>query len=111
MITQVTFAATRCSRSARIWLVVAPHAVTVAAVARRPWPCTRIQTLASFFEQSIPAHRGCITSITHHLNLMYRNLLLWRVFRGGRESNRILTLVLDGNIHGSRGQDAPSTPS
>ena len=64
--TQLTFCAIRCSRSARTWLVVAPHVLTVADLARPLWPWTRTQTFASFFEQSIPAHRGCLISITHH---------------------------------------------
>jgi hypothetical protein len=48
--------------------VVAPHVDTVDDARLRPWPGIRTQTFASFFEQSIPAHRGCTTSIqTHHL--------------------------------------------
>jgi hypothetical protein len=46
-------------------LVIAPHVVTVDDVRRPPLPWTRMQTFASFLEMSIPAHRGCTTSITH----------------------------------------------
>src|SRR6476619_7270254 len=63
MTMQVTRSATRCSRSARIWRVVAPHVVTVSTVLRRPDPARRMHTLASLFAISIPAHREWITSI------------------------------------------------
>ena len=79
--THVTFSATRCSRNARICDVVAPHVVTVDDARLRPWPAIRTQTFASFFEQSIPAHRGCTTSTqTHHLPTG----LTKEVFRGER---------------------------
>jgi hypothetical protein len=44
-------------------LVIDPHVVTVDVVRRPGPPWTRTQTFASFFEMSIPAHRGCTTSI------------------------------------------------
>jgi hypothetical protein len=37
--------ATKWSRSARIWLVIESHVVTVSTVLRRPAPATRTQTL------------------------------------------------------------------
>jgi hypothetical protein len=38
--------------------VIDVHVVTVDDVALRPRPCTRTHTLASFFDTSMPAHRG-----------------------------------------------------
>ncbi len=60
----MTFASIRCSRNASTWLVTDPHVVTVSVALRRPDPGTRTQTFASRLEMSIPAHRGCTTSIT-----------------------------------------------
>src|ERR1700757_4003200 len=54
--------AIRCSRNARIWVVIEPQVVTVSTVLRRPAPATRTHTLASLFEISSPAQRACTTS-------------------------------------------------
>src|SRR5450755_2541355 len=64
MITTVTCWAARWSRNARIWLVIDPHVVTVDEVFRPLPPWMRMQTFASRLETSMPAHRGCTTSMT-----------------------------------------------
>ena len=74
-------------------MVIAPHVVTVDVVSPG-LALDRMQTFASFLETSIPAHRGCTTSITHH-HLRRggprndRNSLLGCVFRGGRSETGI----------------------
>src|SRR5574337_929293 len=92
MTAQVMCSATRCSRNARIWLVIELQVVTVSTVLRRPTPATRTHTLASFFEISSPAHRACTTSMTlDSLPTAYRVSVAGRA--GRFES---LTLGLDG---------------
>ena len=55
--TSDTCSATRCSRNAKIWFVVAAQVRTVSTVFRRPEPVIRMQTFASRFDTSIPAQR------------------------------------------------------
>lgn len=62
--TNVTWAPTRCSRSANTWLVTEPHVVTVDVVPARPPPAIRTQTFASRLDTSSPAQRGWTISIT-----------------------------------------------
>jgi len=78
-----------------------PHVVTVDDVFRPDPPCIRTQTFAFRLETSIPAHRGCMTSMTHtssspgHRN--DQDVANRDVFRGGRKKYRTLTCVLTGN--------------
>jgi hypothetical protein len=62
-----------------------------------------MHTFASMFETSIPAHRGCRTSITH-LTFPSRPLgvtgfepVEGSAFRGGSDKKQALTRALDGN--------------
>jgi len=52
--THETCWATKCSRNARIWLVIDPQLVTVSCVRRLPDPATRTQTLAPFLANVDP---------------------------------------------------------
>src|SRR5664280_1701678 len=95
MTTSVTCSATRWSRRASTWLVTAPQVVTVDFALVRPAPAIRTQTLASRFEISTPAHRGCTTSIARSfLNMRTRG---WVLVPGRAGIIRSLTLVLEGN--------------
>ena len=65
-------------------------------------PGTRTQTFASFLEMSIPAHRGWITSMTHHAPSRTTELLgQCGVRRGKGRTTRSLTLGLVTPGHGT----------
>ncbi len=73
----------------------------------RPW--TRIQTFASFFEISIPAHRGCITSISDHTSQSScRNQGACVPGKADKTTN--LTFVLKATIHGPADNKAVPPP-
>src|SRR6478736_2413405 len=102
MMTTVTCWAARWSRNARIWLVIDPQVVTVDEVFRPLPPWMRMQTFASRLETSMPAHRGCTTSMTHltfhRPTGVHRIELVDRVRVPGRaDQNWTLTCVLTGN--------------
>jgi hypothetical protein len=76
-------------------LVTAPHVVTVDFALARPELAIRTQTLASRFEISTPAHRGCTTSIAR--SFLDMRTMGWVLIPGRAGKIRSLRLVLKGN--------------